>query len=282
MHVGIVTCVELPEPDPDQQLLLDALQQAGLNAEMIAWDDTAADPGDYDVCVFRSCWNYHWFADAFRKWVDRAEQVTRLVNSARVVHWNLHKCYLRELDASGVPTIPTAWFDRGAAADLARTLSEFAWEQIVVKPAVSAGSFRTQQFHINELSRAQAFLDDLLCDADAMVQRYMPSFETPGERAVIWIDGEPTHAVTKSPRFADGVEQVSAAMRVTKAERMIAQKCFEIINESLLYARVDVVEDRAGELLVSELELVEPSLFFLQCPAALDRFVGAMQKIAGS
>ena len=106
MHVGIVTCVELPEPDPDQQLLLDALQQAGLNAEMIAWDDTAADPGDYDVCVFRSCWNYHWFADAFRKWVDRAEQVTRLVNSARVVHWNLHKCYLRELDASGVPIIP--------------------------------------------------------------------------------------------------------------------------------------------------------------------------------
>jgi hypothetical protein len=42
-------------------------------------------------------------------------------------------------------------------------------------------------------------------------------------------------------------------------------------GEPLLYARVDLIGG-----LVSEVELIEPSLFFLQEPAALETFVRAL------
>jgi O-ureido-D-serine cyclo-ligase len=50
----------------------------------------------------------------------------------------------------------------------------------------------------------------------------------------------------------------------------------------LLYGRVDVARDADGAPRVMELELVEPSLFFPQAPAALDRYVAAVvQRLAG-
>ena len=42
-----------------------------------------------------------------------------------------------------------------------------------------------------------------------------------------------------------------------------------------LYARVDLMPDEEGPM-VSELELIEPSLYLVQSPAALDRFVRAI------
>lgn len=43
-----------------------------------------------------------------------------------------------------------------------------------------------------------------------------------------------------------------------------------------LYARVDLMPDAQGGPLVSELELIEPSLYLRQSPVALDRFVRAI------
>ena len=40
--------------------------------------------------------------------------------------------------------------------------------------------------------------------------------------------------------------------------------------------RVDVARDARGQVVVMELELVEPSLFLLQSPPALERFVNAI------
>ncbi len=48
----------------------------------------------------------------------------------------------------------------------------------------------------------------------------------------------------------------------------------------LLYARIDVVRDEKGALCLMELELVEPSLFFVKCPRALVPFVRAIQRHA--
>ncbi len=45
----------------------------------------------------------------------------------------------------------------------------------------------------------------------------------------------------------------------------------------LLYARVDLARDDEGRPLLMELELVEPSLFLLQHPPALERLVRAIE-----
>ncbi len=277
--VGLVTCLELPEPDPDEEILLASLQQAGMRAELLAWDNPHGDPGAFDLCVLRSCWNYYKDPDAFLNWITVTADSCRLANSADIVRWNLHKRYLQKIADAGVPIIPTVWFERCETADLLAAMREQCWDDAVVKPAVSAASFCTQRFRIDQVDEGQFFLDALVRERDAMVQRYIPTVETSGERALVWIDGELTHAVSKHPRFAGGIERVSDALPVLDQDRSIVDRVLSCVDGELLYARVDVMNDDDDTLLVSEVELMEPSLFLLQCPEALERFVGAIRRM---
>jgi hypothetical protein len=283
VRVGLVTCRELPEPDPDQNLLLAALHGAGVDVELVAWDgSTAHGISSFDSCVLRSCWNYHELPGEFRQWIDSAGRLTRLWNPEPIVTWNLHKRYLRYLAAAGIPTVPTAWFRKGNDAPLRETVESNDWSDIVVKPAISASSYRTHRFRLGDgqFNEAQAALDDLLRDRDAMVQPYVPGVETLGERAVMWIDSEITHAIRKSSRFAGDVEAVSQAVTASEAEREVALRSVAVAAAETgvrpLYARVDLMPDAQGDPMVSELELIEPSLYLRQSPAALDRFVRAI------
>ena len=109
-----------------------------------------------------------------------------------------------------------------------------------------------------------------------MVQPYMRSVEEYGERSLIWIAGELTHAVRKSPRLGDAAEDVSEALTIAEDERALAEEIMGDIPEQLLYARIDLIRDDVGSPLLAELELVEPSLFLAQAPHALERFVAAI------
>ena len=278
-RLALITCLDLPEPDPDQDLLLDTLIQGGIQAELLAWDDPTADPGEYDLCVLRSCWNYYEDPGKFLSWVEHAASVSRLMNSPQVVRWNLHKEYLGRLASAGIAIVPTGWFERGEQVDLVGLMREREWEHVVLKPAVSAASFMTRHFCIDQAAEGQRFLDSILSERDAMVQLFMPSVEHPGERALVWIDGEFTHTITKRPRFLDGEESVSEAGTVSEKDCLAAEKALSLLDDTLLYARVDFMEDDAGSPLVSEFELIEPSLFLLQSPYALERFVSAIERL---
>ena len=270
MRVALATCTTLPEPDPDAEPLLDALAAAGVDAEMVAWDRPGSTVAGFDACVFRSTWNYHLHLDRFLEWVDRAATVTRLHNPAGIVRWNHHKRYLHELDAAGVPIVPTRFVPSGHRASLHQLVAEHGWTDVVVKPAVSASSFRTQRFGAGEHGAGQQFLATLGEDRDAMVQPYLPSVETHGERALIRIDGEWTHAVRKQPRFAGADESVPAPIEPASDEIDLGERALAAIGGDLLYARVDVMRDALDAPVVSELELIEPSLYLAQhAPAAI-------------
>jgi hypothetical protein len=119
-------------------------------------------------------------------------------------------------------------------------------------------------------------LHALLVDRDALVQPYLPSVETHGERALVWIDGHFTHAVRKTPRWSGENESVSDALAVEPDERALGELALAPLASRLLYARVDVARDERGEPLLMELELIEPSLFLAQHASALSRFVDAI------
>lgn len=249
---------------------------------MLPWDDPGADPGQFDLCVLRSCWDYHRRPREFLDWIARAARLSRLYNSEAVVRWNIHKRYLGELERAAVPIIPTMWFAQGETPDLPGLLGESGWRDVVVKPAVSAASYKTKKFGGDSSGEAGKFLNDLLAERDAMVQRYMPSVEAEGEKAVVMIDGIITHAVRKSPRYAGDAESVSEGMGVTEEEIALASAAIGVACGPLLYGRVDLVRDESGKLVVSELELMEPSLFLLQHPPALDRLAGAIGRLCGT
>jgi hypothetical protein len=276
MRVDLATCRVLPEPDPDQELLLRALAGAGIDARMRAWD--GPDPVEpADLCVVRSTWNYYERRDDFLAWAARVAARTPLVNPLPVLRWSTDKSYLRDLEARGIPVVTTVFLDRGARADLGAVMADRGWSDVVVKPRVSAGSFATRRCTARELEAGARFLAAQLRERDMMVQPYLPSVEGYGERALVWIDGELTHAVRKSTRLAGQDEAVSAAVPIAAAERALAERALEGVGEGLLYGRVDLVRDEGGAPVVMELELVEPSLFFLQNPAALLRFVTGIE-----
>ncbi len=280
-RIGLVSCAPLPEPDPDESLLLAALSAIGLSPALLAWNDPRSDAGAFDVCVLRSCWDYHLVPERFLEWIEDAAARTRLLNPLSVVRWNIHKSYLRELESAGVPVVPTEWVGRGDSSDLAGLMAERGWDDVVVKPAIGAGSHQTRRFGIREARNAgDEFIASLVDRGDAMIQPFMPSVMTAGERSLVWIDGEFTHQVVKQPRYHGQDEQVSEASVPGIMDLRIAEKALACVSEPLLYARVDLIEDQGGAAMVSELELIEPSLFLLQHRPALDRFVSSIGRYA--
>jgi O-ureido-D-serine cyclo-ligase len=103
----------------------------------------------------------------------------------------------------------------------------------------------------------------------------------------VLIDGEITHAVRKSPRFAGGVERVDP-VPLDETDVAFAKSALEVARArsteplELLYGRVDVARDEQDRPMLMELELVEPSLFFVHAPHALERFCGAIERILAS
>ena len=114
---------------------------------------------------------------------------------------------------------------------------------MVAKPVVGTGAFLTERITDPALARAGEFWRTLCTDREVMVQPYLASVETYGERSLIWIDGELTHAIRKSPRLGDAPESVSDALPIAHIERELAEAVIADIPHELLYARIDLVRD---------------------------------------
>ncbi|HEV7554271.1 MAG TPA: hypothetical protein VGO00_02385 [Kofleriaceae bacterium] len=271
MKVRIATCAQLPEADTDEAPLMTALAAAGIDASLVAWDDPRADWETPIPTVLRSTWNYAQQADAFLAWIDRAAGT--MINPRDVVHDNIHKRYLVTLASRGVPVVPTTIVERGgayAAIDAPR---------IVVKPEVGCASFETHVFapddpaaavHVARLAKAGAVL----------VQPYVDSVDSYGERSIVWIDGELTHAIRKTPRFSGDDERIEGPFPIADDERDVALAALAPYVDRILYGRVDLARDASGRPMVMELELIEPSLFLARHPPALDRFIRGLVRRA--
>jgi glutathione synthase/RimK-type ligase-like ATP-grasp enzyme len=276
IDVAVASCLVLPEPDADLPPLLKALGAAGLSAEVMAWDDAGARFGEGRLTLLRSTWNYSEQPSRFLAWVDRVAGRSALWNGRETVRWNIHKRYLLDLEAKGVPIVPTLLLPRGAATTLKELARERGWSEVVVKPAISAGSRATLRVTAGSAA-GEAHLRSLASREDVLVQPYLASVEGHGERSIVWVDGEPTHAVRKSPRFLGDAESVSTPVPIAEDELRLAHRAVAAAPGPLLYARIDLARDERGAVRLMELELIEPSLFFPQAPAALDRYVAAVR-----
>jgi glutathione synthase/RimK-type ligase-like ATP-grasp enzyme len=279
VDVALVSCRELPEPDPDAGPLASALAAAGIDARVLAWDDPRAPWAETRLAVLRSPWNYPHHLQAFLTWAARVASFAELWNPLHVVRFSAHKGYLLALEQAGVPVTPTVLLPRGSRTTLTALLAERGWDEAVVKPVVSAASFRTRRVHAARPEEGEVHLRHLVRERDVLVQRYLPAVEDHGERALVWVDGALTHAVRKSPRFEGEAECVSReAVPISPAEADLARRALAAAPGPLLYARVDVAPGPGGDPLLMELELVEPSLFFAQGPIALERLVAALRR----
>lgn len=277
-HVLLATCAALPDLEPEDRPLVTALAARGLDVQVGIWTDPKARWADAPICVIRSTWDYHLQLEAFLAWARRVDGVTRLLNPLDLVAWNGHKSYLRDLAARGIPTIPTTWAVGAAAPTLADVVAATGWQDVVIKPLVSASAHRTLRTGVRDIEHAQSHLEALVADGGAMIQPYQLDVEVYGERSLVYVDGTLSHGVRRTPALAPGVTNPNAydVVPVTPDEDALGRKVLAALDAPTLYARVDLVRRADGELAVLELELIEPSLYLTRVPGAADRLADAI------
>jgi glutathione synthase/RimK-type ligase-like ATP-grasp enzyme len=298
-RIALATCSSLPALDDDDAPLVPALAERGVVAEPVVWDDPAVDWSVYDLVLIRSTWDYTDRPREFLEWTRRVEESTRLINPASAVAWNIDKSYQRTLERAGLPIVPTIWLDPERNFDSRSIHTRFpAFGDFVIKPTISAGSRDTGRYSAGETpSRALAITHAkslLQAGRHVMLQRYLRQVDTVGETAIVFVDGVFSHAVRKAP-LLDGPfrapttpsvlykEEVMSARDASPAEREVAERVMAALPDlvpgvdgPLVYARVDLIPDDAGNPVVLELELTEPSFFFALAPGAIDRVVDAV------
>ena len=302
--VALVTARAARGLDDDQPPLEAALRAAGVQVVIADWDEPGVDWASFDLAILRSTWDYTDRLDEFLTWVERAAGQTTLLNPASVVRWNTDKHYLSELAENGVPTVPSLFVEPGedAGGGVDRLLAAHSEPELVVKPAVGAGSRDTQRYERHLRDSAVAHVQRLLdAKRSVLLQPYLDRVDEYGETALIFIAGRFSHAIRKGPMLPPGAPgalgtagvagagsaegaAVSASSALFVSERItprvaaadeldVAARALAAIPfEGLLYARVDLIRDTRDAPVLLELELTEPSLFFVHSPGSAARF----------
>lgn len=288
-HLGTV--------DEDEWLVA-ALANGGMEASLAAWDD-ASEEWDCDVVVVRSVWGYQHHLPAFLAWLDRLDERRIVVlNPSSMIRANIDKvAQLAWLDASAVPHVPTALIrssDADAGAPLARLVADRLPDApaVVLKPAVSASGHDTILVDPSgRTGSAGASVDDaerMLAEVlsrpgnrGVLVQPFLPQIDQ-GEHALVYLGGRFSHCFVRFPGLIGRRRESAHVEAPEPAHLSLAEGVLACLDEVPTYARVDVLDSASGPL-VMELELAEPFLGFGLLPPrrradAMARFVAAVER----
>jgi hypothetical protein len=274
--------------DPDEPPLVAALgvELGGGAVSVEHWHDPAVDWSGFDTVLLRSTWDYIDHLDDFLAWTERVESVTRLVNPAAVVGWNTEKRYLTELESAGIPVVPTVFVAPGESTPPVGAPS-------VVKPSVGAGSNGARRCRPDEVPVHVEMLHE--AGRTAMIQPYLDDIDERGETALCFLAGrsgglEFSHAFRKGPilhvaepawdgdLFArEEITSRSPSGKELELARAVLELDCVTRHGALAYARVDLVP-HAGQPVVMELELVEPSFYFHVAEGSAERAATAFAR----
>jgi glutathione synthase/RimK-type ligase-like ATP-grasp enzyme len=253
----------------------DALRSRGAEVEAVRWTQ-ADDLSRFDLVLPLVAWGYHLDYDRWLAFLDRAEaERWPLVNPAPLLRWNSDKAYLAELADDGVATVPTLSVEQCGDADLDEARRRFATDWLVIKPPVSASATGTHRIGPT---------DELPPDSRGrpmIVQPLVEEIASEGEFSLMLFGGEFSHAVVKHPKSGDF--RVQPHYGGTTVDCLpppggiaLARKALAAAPVQASYARVDMVPDGSGDLMIMELELVEPALFLDHAPDGGARFADAI------
>lgn len=269
-RIVLASCPQLVESDGDDDGLIEALRTRGLHARWLSWDDPQTEAAD--LVILRATWDYAERREEFLAWTKR---VRNLLNAPAVVAWNSDKHYLHDLAATGVPVVPSTFFEPAEAV----TAADFSGE-VVVKPAVGAGSIDTHRFI--EADAAAAHAAALLgTGRSVLVQPYDERIAA-GETALVFVGGEESHAFIKGPILPPQGEEpkldpsgtfAAESLSLANPDVELWELGYDVLDAAashlgidrteFLYARVDLIGN-PGDAVLLELELIEPSLGWRQ------------------
>lgn len=256
----------------EDRILEKEFKKLNISSARVAWDH-CCDLKKFKHVLFRTPWNYFEQINQFLLFLNRWKNKINFINKYDQIIWNLNKKYLLELESLGVNIPKTTIVKRGSSITLREVFREGGWQKAIVKPCVSAAAWETHLVErVNALDFENQFRS-LVVKQDMMVQSFQKNILSFGEISFMMIGGKYSHAVLKRAKPGDFRVQDDYGGTV---ENYVANKCevdfAEMVMDSLsfqpLYARVDVLRDNNNMLALSELELIEPEMWFRNHPAA--------------
>jgi glutathione synthase/RimK-type ligase-like ATP-grasp enzyme len=289
--------VAYPGIDVDDQVAIDAYRASRsgdggqlLAVEEVPWNGPRQRDATFwrgfDLVLLRSPWDYPKHYEEFIEWLRMLEKErVRVLNGVRLAVWNSDKAYLGELAAQGLPVAETEFVgprvgaSQGAAQQQSESLAQLSarrgWADIVVKPAISNGAYRTVRLRgAAEISAYEVAFREAAGKSRLLVQPFLEDIKQRGEWSLIYIGGSFSHAVNKRPADSEFRVQENYGGRNTghaQVEHHLAKLGDAVVGflkarfsaDALLYVRVDMVElGAAAQPVVMEVEALEPSLYF--------------------
>jgi len=249
----------------EDNLVQSELEGLGLKCARVAWDNNF-NPTKFRFAIFRTTWNYFEKLEDFIHFLKTCKDQISFINPYHQIIWSLDKKYLLFLNNSGINIPRTRLVKRGECFDLLKFCDARGWGEIVIKPCISAAAWNTH--HIEKIdSTAQILFNSLIKDQDMLIQLFQKNILRDGEISIMMINGEFSHAVLKKVKHGDFRVQDDFGGTVSShnpsyIEIQFAKNVIQALPFSTVYARVDIVLDNDGVLALSELELIEPEMWF--------------------
>lgn len=268
--------------DMDTPPLSRVLGDLGIRSFIVPWNDTAVQWADFDLVVLRSTWDYDSDHQRFLEWIGTVASVTAVLNPPALIRWGLAKdVYLPDLARNGVPIVPTVLIPPAADPRMP------AFEDFVVKPSIGAGSRRAARYTRHDEDEATAHMESLHeIGLTVVIQPYDARVDQYGERSMIFIDGEFSHAIKKGPVLPVGtrrhhkrIPHPHAKLHTPSEDELVLGRSALAIadpDRAALYARIDAFSDDGQNPTAAEVEVVEPNLFLKLSPSAISTMAKAI------
>ena len=270
----------------EDRLVYHALEELGLKTLRLAWDDMFFDWSSTKSVLFRTTWDYFDRFEEFLKWLETVSKQTTLLNSEAIIRWNIDKHYLLDLQKKGIHIAESHFIEKGAKVTLEKLHDILNWKETVLKPCVSGAARHTYRLNPDNLNEHESIFQELIAKEAMMLQPFQYNIVTKGEISMMVFNGNFTHAILKKAKAGDFRVQDDFGGSIqdytpTDEEIEFAEASVKACNELPMYARVDIFEDNDGCIALSELELIEPELWFRSNPDAAKFLAQSIkQKIA--
>jgi len=290
-----VIYISLGAPHLEYESVKNVLAERSINAQMIHIDDiNTVDWSVVNLVNLRMCRGYHK-VPSFNQKIEALHQKLQgvashpipMANNINLIRDAVDKGkYLRQLnEEDGIGTIPTRWIAKGGVIDIQALMTETTWDDIVIKPTVSSGSWNTLRLsktgkstsdsHIvlNEnkstVKSGNEALSSLLTTHQLCVQPFLSSVLEFGELSFVFLAGKFSHAIRKTVGNNGGwwaherLGGINHQWSPSEDELGWAYEIYQVLERRygwLWFGRIDGIKDAQGNLKLLECELAIPRL----------------------
>ncbi|MCR2111238.1 hypothetical protein [Campylobacter upsaliensis] len=266
----IATCKAYKEGNEALKKLKAKLENLHYQCELKAWQEIRVRHLAQNTLILPlAVWDYSLEYANFLHFLNELERAKiSILNPSEILKMNADKSYLKILEEANLPIIDSIIFKQNEEFNL----SLIPFQKAVIKPLVGQSGYKVR-FLEQKIPTKEEF------PHGALIQPFIESVEELGEFCFIFFGGKFNYAIHRQTQKdwranSNYGVKIAPLKNPSKAHIDLALKALKALKSSnLLYARVDLLPQKNGNVLINEVELIEPSLYFDFHENALEIFI---------